>query len=200
MSESLLQETEYFSEHFSGLDLLEAELCNKEFEACVFTDCDLSQANLADSKFIDCHFVRCNLSVVKIKRARFSEVVFESCKVIGVDWTHAYWPAFLPASPIKFYKCIINDSSFFALDQSELVIEECKAHDVDFREGNFSHANFSHTDFSHSSFRQTNLSNVDFSEASNYQIDIYVNEIKRAKFTRQEAISLLESLDIELVD
>jgi fluoroquinolone resistance protein len=103
-------------------------------------------------------------------------------------------------SPVKFFKCIINDSSFFGLSLDEIVIEACKAYDVDFREGSFSKANFTFTDFTNSLFNGTNLSGADFTEAVNYRIDINYNVINRAKFSRYEAISLLESLQIELKD
>jgi uncharacterized protein YjbI with pentapeptide repeats len=104
------------------------------------------------------------------------------------------------SSPIKFYKSIVNDSSFYGLSLHDLVLEECKAHNVDFREGDFSHSNFSYTDLSGCFFGNTNLSAADFSEASNYDIDIYRNTITKAKFSRFEAVRLLDSLEIELVD
>jgi uncharacterized protein YjbI with pentapeptide repeats len=94
----------------------------------------------------------------------------------------------------------MNDSCFFGLRLEELVIQECKAHDVDFREGNFSEADFTYTDFANSLFAETNLAGANFIEAISYTIDIYHNEIKRAKFSRYEAVRLLDSLNIELVD
>ncbi len=151
-------------------------------------------------KFIDCHFTKCNLSVAKIKYTKFSGVSFDACKMVGIDWTTAAWPRFAISSPIKFHKCVLNDSSFFGLSLEEIVLDECKAHDVDFREGNFSEANFTFTDFTSSMFGGTNLSGANFTEATNYNIDIYYNVIKRAKFSRQEAVRLLNGLDIELVD
>lgn len=79
-------------------------------------------------------------------------------------------------------------------------MEECKAHDVDFRECNLTAASFTYTDFAHSLFRKTNLARANFTEAVNYDIDIQINEIKGAKFSRYEAARLLEGLGIELVD
>lgn len=137
---------------------------------------------------------------MKIEQSKFSDVVFDECKLIGIDWTKANWPRFALCCPIQLYKCIINDSSFFGLDLKEIVIEECKAHDVDFREGNFSEPNFTYTDFSNSLFSNTNLTGADFTESINYNIDIYFNQIKRAKFCRYEVVKLLDSLGIELVD
>jgi len=151
---------EYLSKNFKSLSLSSKELVSKELDGCTFKECDFSEAILNKRKFIDCHFVKCNLSLIKIEQSKFLDVSFEECKAIGVDWTKASWSSFALISPIKFYKSIINDSSFFGLSLQEIEIEECKAHDVDFREGNFS----------------------------------------GAKFSRYEAIRLLESLGVELVD
>ncbi|WP_420812697.1 hypothetical protein [Natronospirillum operosum] len=57
-----------------------------------------------------------------------------------------------------------------------------------------------YSDFSHSSFMRTNLQGVDFSESTAYTIDVLENNVKEARFSRYEALSLLESLGIELVD
>ena len=200
MTEIVDEINEYFSKRFNALDLSAKEIIAREFDGCTFSECDFSEALLTKSKFIDCQFIKCNLSVVKIGQCKFSDVVFDECKVIGVDWTRAWWPKFALCSPIKFHNCIINDSTFFGLSLQEIVIQHCKAHDVDFREGDFSEADFTYTDFANSLFNNTNLIGADFTEAINYSINIYFNEIKRAKFCRSEAIRLLDSLDIELVD
>ena len=80
------------------------------------------------------------------------------------------------------------------------MLEECKAHDVDFREAELTEANFSHSDLSNSLFGHTDLSDANFEEAVNYSIDILNNRLKGARFTRAEALGLLEGLDIELID
>ncbi len=200
MSEIEDKTGEYLSKNFKGLNLSGNELISKEFDNCNFSDCDFSGAILDKSKFIDCNFVKCNLSLIKIEQSKFIDVMFEECKAIGIDWTKASWSNFKLNSPIRFYKCIINDSSFFGLSLEEIIIEECKAHDVDFREGNFSESNFSYTDFSNGLFNNTNLTGANFSEAINYNIDVYFNIISRAKFSRCEATRLLDSLGVELVD
>lgn len=200
MKHSKLEEGEYISESFEGLNVSGCDLSAKVFDGCVFKNCDFSEAILNKCKFIDCHFLRCNLSLVKIKDATFSDVYIEECKVVGVDWTVVSWSEYVLVSPLKFHKCVINDSSFFGLSLEDIEIQDCKAHDVDFREGNFSGADFSYTDFTNSLFNKTNLSDTDFTEATNYDVDINFNEVSRAKFSRFEAVRLLESLDIELVD
>lgn len=200
MKDIEINNSEHFSQIFNGLDLSSKKIESSIFESCTFNKCNFSGAIFSNSQFIDCEFSQCNLSIVKIEFSKFSDVVFDECKVIGVDWTTASWSDIKLCSPIKFYQCIINDSIFFGLNLSGIVIKECKAHDVDFRDSDFSESDFSHTNFQGSMFSQTNLSGASFIDAINYNIDINFNNISKAKFSRYEAIRLLDSLDIELVD
>lgn len=197
---SLEKSNEYWSEKFRGLDFSNQEITNKEFEVCTFKECNFSEAIFRQCNFVDCEFSQCNLSMVNFAYSRFSDVSFRESKLIGIDWTKVSWPELTFSSPFKFYQSLISDCSFYGLSLQEITLEECKAHNVDFREADFSQANFAYTDLAGSFFNRTNLSGANFLEATNYDIDIYQNQIKNAKFSRHEAVRLLESLDIELVD
>jgi fluoroquinolone resistance protein len=197
---SLEENTEFWSETFSGLDYSEQEIEEKEFDGCTFNECDFSETTFKRCNFVDCEFNNCNLSVARVEYSKFSDVVFNESKLVGINWTKMTMPRLALSAPIKFYKCIVNDSAFFGLGLPELVLEDCKAHRVDFREGNFSDSNFTYSDLTDCQFAKTNLSGADFSEATNYDIDVLHNSLKGAKFTRFEAVRLLESLEIELVD
>jgi uncharacterized protein YjbI with pentapeptide repeats len=119
---------------------------------------------------------------------------------VGVDWTRADWPRFPAAGQLNFHGCTLNDSSFFGLPLQECIFDTCKARDVDFREANLTDAHCSFTDFAGALFGKTNLSGADLSGAIDYNIDVFDNRIKGAKFSRSEAVRLLTSLEIVLVD
>lgn len=197
---NLDKKNDYWSETFKDMDLSSTEIVAKEFDGCTFNNCNFSEATFKRCNFVDCEFNNCNLSMVNIDYSKFSDVQFNESKLIGINWTKVSWPRMAFSAPVKFYKSIVNDSSFYGLALPEMVLEQCKAHSVDFREGDFSNANFSYTDFGGSFFSKTNLSGADFYEATDFDIDIYQNEIKHAKFSRFEAVRLLDSLDIELID
>ena len=55
-------------------------------------------------------------------------------------------------------------------------------------------------DFRGALFGKTLLSGADFSEAVDFDIDVFDNQILGAKFSRCEALRLLASFKIELVD
>ncbi len=189
-----------FAEEFRGLDLSSEEIISKEFDDCTFVNCDFSEARFRHCIFEDCRFIKCNLSVLKVDSSRFSNVVFEESKLSGIDWTKAAYSDILPDAPYTFINCILDYSSFYGLALQTLVMRTCKAYDVDFRESDLLQADFRETDFTDTLFRHTNLAGTDFTLAENYTIDIRINTITGAKFSRYEAFSLLEGLEITLVD
>ena len=196
----MFDEDDYFEQVFTDLNLASEIIVAKEFDGCTFESCDFSEMTFRQCKFSDCRFLKCNLSVIDIDNSKFTDVLFEDCKIIGVDWTKGVWPGLALGSPIGFKRCAIDASSFYGLSLKGVAIERCRAHDVDFREADFSRSNFSYTDLSNSLFGNTNLSNANFFEAFNYAIDVNQNVIAGAKFSRLEALRLLEGLGIELVD
>ncbi|MDF1794979.1 MAG: pentapeptide repeat-containing protein [Coxiellaceae bacterium] len=188
----------YEDKAFDKLDAVESEFNAVSFERCKFHGCDFSGGKFNKCKFIDCEFVSCNLSVIEVAGSNFSEVVFEKSKCVGINWTQAYWPQIHLTSPLAFYHCNLNHSSFFGLQLNELVCENSQAHEVDFREADLSNAVFGYTDFAGCQFVKTNLTRADFTGAQNYQMDISLNKLTKAKFSFPEVVCLLDLLDIEI--
>jgi uncharacterized protein YjbI with pentapeptide repeats len=138
---------------------------------------------------------------MQVKSSAFSGVKFEGSKVIGVNWSDANWKSVgLLAPSIDFVRCTINYSTFIGLSLKKAQFAQCIAHDVDFTETDLTQANCSDTDFAESRFSQTNLTEANFTHASNYVIDVHFNKVKNATFSLPEAMSLLYSLGIHLVE
>ena len=197
---TLTDSTEYFEKTFKGLNNAAQQFIGITFEECEFLDCDFSESRFRACKFTNCDFARCNLNLTDMANSQLFGVSFKDCKMMGVDWTKADWPQYYRDFELKFIRCLLNDSSFYGLTLNELMLEECKVHDADFREGDFTDSQMTHCTFDRSLFMHTNLKRVDFSDSTGCAIDVLANEIKGAKFCTQEAIHLLTSLGIELVD
>jgi len=197
---SIKSQQQYFEESFKNVDLQDLVCVGTEFEECTFVDCNFSSATFERCNFANCSFTRCQLSLISLPYTRLFSVSFLECKLVGVDWTRATWSEYHKDFEISFRQCILNDSSFFGLTLQALVLDECKVQDVDFREGDFSHAVMTYSDFSHSLFMRTNLQSADFTEATQYSINVLENKLQGAKFSKFEAVYLLESLGVELVD
>jgi uncharacterized protein YjbI with pentapeptide repeats len=79
-------------------------------------------------------------------------------------------------------------------------MKECRAKEVDFRNGSFIKADFSGSDFKGALFGNNHLEAANFTDTSNTMIDVRSNHLKGAIFNRHEALFLLESMGIVLVD
>ena len=196
---SIIFKEDNFAEDYENLDLNFKEFVNIEFEECSFKKCNFSNSKFKNSIFSGCSFYNCDLTLLGVINSKFSEVTFIDCKIIGVDWTKACWDS-LTTKPMKFQTSVLNSSSFYGLNLEKLTIKECEAKDVDFREANLKEADFTFTDFTDATFFNTNLTNANFGYAKEFNININHNILNGAKFSRYEAIRLLISLGIKLVD
>ena len=194
----MFSDREYWAEIFSGMDASEHSFSSIEFDDCTFRGCDFRESLFRHCRFIDCRFIECDMNVADFSGTRFEETRFEQCKLNGVDWTKADYSEFIQEAPFSFYESVLDYSSFFGAKLENLCLKNCRLIEVDFRESDLAGSNFFGSDLRESQFRNTNLSNCDFREAYNYTIDIRINTITGAKFSRDEAVSLLQSLDIVL--
>lgn len=188
----------YTDETFSKLTLEEERIRGISFRNCQFKECKFLGTIFSKVKFSDCDFDSCDLSLSKFPGCTFSEVSFKNSKLAGINWTELSWPLIKLTSPIYFYNSNISHSSFFGLELADLLIEECKANDVDFREANLNHASFVGSDLQSSLFMHTNLKHADFTNAINYSIDVQFNEITQASFSFPDVIALLQHMDIKI--
>lgn len=195
----MIFEEDNFAEEYEDLNIRSKEFTKIEFDECIFRKCDFSSSSFINCIFTGCYFYNCDLSLIKILNTKFSDINFIDCKVIGVDWTKASWDS-LVNKPIKFKNTVINSSSFYGLKLESMEVKDCEARDVDFREANLKESNFTCTDFQKSIFFNTNLTKVNFSYAQNFNIDIKNNILKGALFSRYEALTLLNGLEIEFID
>ena len=200
MTSRIHSQTHYADQVFKDVQLERGELVSSEFYDSVFVRSSFAESVFRSCRFADCVFQGCDLSLIHVPETRFSSTRFENSKVIGVNWTEADWPTVGLINPVGFFESAISHCTFIGLTLRGIQIKECMAMDVDFREADLSQADFSGTDLSKSIFSNTNLSEADLSRARNYGIDPAQNTLNQAKFSLPEAMSLLYSLDIVLVE
>ncbi len=190
----------YINRKFEKGTLTGERIAAAEFIESTFIRCDFSETIFEACRFTDCSFDGCDLTMVQFPDCTFAGVAFKDTRVMGVDWTRADWPRLGGGERITFADCVISHSTFIGLSLRELQLVRCTAADVDFREADLSRASFVDTDLAESIFQNSDLTQADFSRARNYRIDPAQNKIYRAKFSLPEALSLLYSMDIEMVD
>jgi fluoroquinolone resistance protein len=185
---------------FKEIHLEHSQLLSSEFYDCTFVRCSFVESVFRNCRFVNCAFQQCDLSLVQVPASTFSSTRFEDSKAIGVDWTQADWPTAGLANPVGFFRSAISHSTFIGLRLRGIQIRDCVAVDVDFREADLSQADFAGTDLAQSLFSDTDLTEADLSRARNYHIDPGRNVLRQARFSLPEAMSLLYSMDIVLVE
>lgn len=188
----------YHQAEFVGLSVEGDELVGAVFESCRFERCRFADVCFERCRFVDCELVDCDLSLIRLEQTAFSQTVFERCNCRGVNWALARWPMVALESPVSFYHCQLSQASFFGLQLSGLIAENCIMHEVDCREADLSMAQLAYSDLDGSFFNKTNLTKADCRGAKNIVLDVRENQLKQAKFSFPEVVSLLLSLDIEI--
>lgn len=188
----------YQDQTFHALDLDRAHVEDSTFLDCQFERCSFVTAHLFSCRFQRCSFVGCDLSLVEVDDTVFGSAYFEESKLIGIDWTKALSSQPSLGKPLSFSGSILNHGTFIGQQLQGILVIDCIAHEVDFRESDLSNASFSSTDLKDSLFLDTNLSAADLRTARNYHIDATKNTITDAKFSLPEAMLLLDALEIEL--
>lgn len=200
MSDKVFSELEYAEERFSGIKCPQAEIRGRDFYDCVFTNCSFHETIFYDCKFDGCSFEACDLSLMQVTNSVFMDVQFKECQCIGINWTVADWSRLGVVEPLSFAECALSHSIFMGLPLKKIKLVKCVAENVDFADADLTETDCTHTNFLSARFNQTNLTKANFDNAVNYAIDVHQNTIKGARFSLPEAVSLLNSLGIVLVD
>lgn len=191
---------EYTGGRYEKTDFSDRTIRGVVFEDCTFIRCDFSSAVVQQCRFTDCVFEQCNMSLLAVPETRFSGTEFTGTKMIGIDWTKAYWPKFDFYSQLVFKECILDSNNFFDLRLHESHFESCRIHNADFRQAELNKSVMQDCDLTDTLSMHTNLEGADFSGSHSFYIDIRENKTAKATFSAYEALNLLRALDIRLAD
>jgi len=159
------------------------------FKKCDFLDCDLGGTD-----FLECVFEDCNLRLSTFVGSSFKDVKFLNSKLVGIDFTRCN-TGFLEFS---FSRCSIDACNFSSLPMTKTVFEKCFISECIFGGTDLRKAEFTDCDLKGTLFHEAKMAEVDFSSAKNYSINPITNNIKGAKFSLPEAVSLLQAFGIKL--
>jgi uncharacterized protein YjbI with pentapeptide repeats len=165
-----------------------------EYDHCFFKNCAFESADFKNFKFLDCRFESCNVSLVQLSGASLQKVHFADCKMQGLHF-EACNPFLFEVS---FERCSLNLSSFYQVKTKGTSFLHCNLQEVDFTEAHFPKAIFDECDLSGAMFDHTNLIESDFRTAHSYQINPSINQIKKAKFSRDGLAGLVQSFGISI--
>lgn len=189
MNKEYIYDTDFKGENYTNQPLKKGE-----YENCTFADCIFSNTDLSEVIFSECEFENCDLSLAKLRNTAFRSVKFKNCKLLGLhfdDCSH-----FLLS--FDFEACVLNYASFFKLKLKNIHFKNCTLEEVDFVETDLTNSSFKNCNLHKSVFENTNLEGADLRTAANFSINPEINRIKKAKFSTQNVIGLLDKYGISI--
>ncbi len=191
----------YEGRTFKRVALKAQTISKTQFVECAFTRCDFSEVAFKACHFLDCTFDDCTMRLTNVENTTFAKVRFDRCNLLGINWTQADWSQWTTKlSAMTFTACDLTYGIFLGLELKNAVMTDCIAHEINLAEANLTDADFAGTDFASAIFLQTDLTRANFVGAKNYTLNLNDNTTKAARFALPEAIRLLESMDLVLVD
>lgn len=163
-----------------------AEPMEDEYLDCVFINCNFEQQQLGKIVFEECRFEQCNFCLSKTNKTSWHNVRFSGCKMIGIDLT-----ASNPFSSFTFEKSNLQYAVFAQMKLKGLHFIQCNLQEVDFSDTDLSSAIFDQCDLLRTVFYNTNLENADLTSAYHFLIDPRINQLKNARFSRDNIEGLV---------
>lgn len=184
-----------FSEQtFTSQDFAEASLRGNHYDECHFANCDFTNADFGQASLENCSFESCNLDRVKVINAKWQEVSFKACRLSGIDFEDISKMLF----SVSFENCQLSYSHFKDLKIPKTCFLNCEIKECDFVAVDLSGSWFTGSSLVGSNFERCNLSKANFRNAYGYRFDPWNNQIKKARFSSPEVLSLLDQFDIAI--
>ncbi len=190
---------EYVGAEFSGVQAIAGAVYhNILFAQCTFDQAKLTGVTFSACEFDECTIIASDLSLTDLTDCVFKETRLAGSRSVGVNWTKTRWPDKPLEPPIQFTESILDYSIFTGLNLRDLVMRDCRAHDVDFSECDLNSAVLDGTDLTGARFVDTNLSRVSLLRATNYFIDPVTSRVKGAVVDVPEGLSILKAIGVRI--
>jgi len=180
---------------FEKVVYIDKKINNREFEDCVFKNCDFSNSNFGYNTFLDCEFIDCNLSMTSLFSTSLKNVTFKNCKLLGIAFNECDDFLF----QVYFEECTLDYAIFSNKKMPKTKFINCSVREVTFIGTNLTSSVFDNCNLEGAIFNDTQLAAVNFKTAYNYKIDPEFNPMRKAQFSNDGIIGLLDKYDIKIV-
>ena len=180
---------------FEKVDYTHTQINNREFEGCIFKNCDFSNSNVSHTTFMDCEFIDCNLSMTSLAGTSLKNVTFKNCKLLGIAFNECDDFLF----QVYFDECVLDYALFSNKKMPKTKFINCSMKETTFIGTNLTSSVFDNCNLDGAIFNETQLAAVDFRTAYNYKIDPEFNAMRKAQYSTQGIVGLLDKYDIKIV-
>lgn len=179
---------------FEKVVAINGRINHREFEDCIFKNCDFSNSDLSNNTFMDCEFIDCNLSMISLVGTSLKTVQFKNCKLLGIHFNACTDFLF----QVGFQDCVLDYASFANKKMPKTNFINCSMKETTFIGTQLNNTVFENCNLDNAIFNDSQLSGADFRTAYNYKIDPEYNPMKKAKFSAQGIVGLLDKYDIKI--
>ncbi len=183
---------------FENIILENAYLEDFTFADCDFLNCKISSCSIIRCSFSNCRFYGCTVTSLSAKysQSRFSQ--FTDCRLVNIQW-HELLPSGKLSEPIsKINRCLLKYNAFTGINFRKFDFSGSEIISSIFGECHLNESLFKSCRLDGTEFYSCDLRKSDFREASGYNIDIFSNNLKGARFSFPEAVRLLDGLGIKI--
>src|SRR5690606_11425449 len=99
---------------------------------------------------------------------------------------------------ISFENSQLNHAVFYQLKIKKTIFKNCQMIGCDFTEADLSESVFEKSNLQDAQFDRTQLQKADFRTAYNFSIDPELNNIKNAKFSKENLVGLLDKYNLKI--
>ena len=187
------QEKTFTGLHCSGETFADCEWTDCTFVRCTFENCQLQNCQLTD-----CTFTGCRVRELTARYSQLREAVFDNCDLLGVNWGDLV-PSGRFAAPIAALRgCRLKYNTFTAMELDRFCFDESAITSSLFAECRLAGSDLSGCQLDETEFFKCDLRRADLRRAVGSRIDIMSCQLKGARFTHPQVLSLLEALEIEV--
>lgn len=190
-----MEELIHIQKTFDKVVFINKKVQNREFEDCIFKNCDFSSSDFSNNIFMDCEFIDCNLSMTQLVGTSLKTARFTNCKLMGIAFNSCTDFLF----DVRFQDCVLDYSSFSNKKMPKTHFINSSLKEVSFTNTNLTQSVFDNCNLEGAIFNETQLKEVNFATAYNYTIDPEFNPMKKARFSAQGIVGLLNKYDIKIV-
>ncbi|NDV28023.1 pentapeptide repeat-containing protein [Desulfovibrio sp. JC010] len=183
----------YENDLFEGLDFNDQTLQEVSFYRCSFESSSLQYAEFIDCDFQECSFIGCNMALTVFANSKLIDIEFRDSKLLGINWGNLG-----PVIRANYSNCVMDRCAFSSQNLVKVKFSFCSLKDAAFSDCKLARVKFDDCDFAGCQFHQSDLTSADFSTSRNYFMNAETNNLRKAKFSLPEAVSLLANLEIEL--
>ena len=177
---------------FERLDYSDKKFQLEVYENCQFTNCNFYKTNLVNITFRECRFVDCDFSLSGMKNTALSDIHFVGCKLVGVQFDDCNPFLF----SVDFENCVLKLAVFYKVKLKKTRFKNSNLQETDFTETDLTEAIFDNCDLMRTVFHHSNLEKADLRTSYLYSINPEINKIKKARFSKEGVIGLLDKYQI----